>query len=579
MKNNSIKLLEQQIVKTWSPRIQKKLSEKGIKVTNEKLNLLCKMAHVRALEANKVNESYANLDNTPGRGGVNFGNNPNAGYPGLYGAGSKGSAEVWQNLFSVFIEIAATNIGMELVPTVPQTKSSGTYYVAEPIYGEGRMESAANKPLLIQVKLTVNGAIVTDIPMDDTNVGQTFTVKESGGDSIIDLIFVGKHRVNGYPCFKVGKAYNNTGGGGTDYTGEVLADCLDSAANGARITGSAPGNFWSFSADSVDYVAGFTNFVSGWSGAGANDGDDWFMNRGDGKRYSKPMTRKTGERTYYRSMGVRTWHKNFSAETVHTDIQYTTEQIQDMQNDLGMSAFEFGDMIVQDQLNQHINGHILGRMFALGWEHHWAMNQANSSFNLNAFIASAASTGAAQAFLGKDDVLKTISGPSGVLPSAGAIAENLSTLQRRIITRLLYASGIIKAKSRRGRGDQVVLNTTFGTAVRDIRGFQPAPFDNTIEACSDLEMIGSLYGMKVYEDGLMDFNDERINVSRHGNEKDPGIKFCPYVLAEKVSTVAEGTMSQKDALKSRYSLVEAGTNPELNYLTFTVESEAGYSIV
>jgi len=579
MRNTSQKLLEQQIVKTWSPRIQKKLTEKGLKITNEKMNMLCKMAHTRALEANKLNESYANLDNTPGRGGVNFGNNPNSGYPGLYGADAKGSAEVWQNLFSVFIEIAATNIGMELVPTVPQTKSSGTFYVAEPIYGEGRMESAVNKPLLIQAKLTATSTVANDIPFDDSNVGQTFTVKETGGDNIIDLIFVGKHRVNGYPVFKVGKAYDNSGSSGTNYTNEVLADCLDSTSNGARITGGASGRYWSFNADTVDYVAGFTNFVSGFSGAGANDSDDWFMNRGDGKRYTKPMTRKTGERTYYRSMGVRTWHKNFSADTVHTDIQYTTEQIQDMQNDLGMSAFEFGDMIVQDQLNQHINGHILGRMFALGWEHHWAMNQTNSAFNLNAFIAPSGSTGAAQAFLGKDDVLKTISGPSGVLPSSGAIAENLSTLQRRIITRLLYASGIIKSKSRRGRGDQTVLNTTFGTAVRDIRGFQPAPFENTIEASSDLEMIGSLYGMKMYEDGLMEFSDERINVSRHGTDKDPGIKFCPYVIAEKISTVAEGTMSQKDALKSRYSLVEAGTAPELNYLTFTIESEAGYQIV
>jgi len=30
---------------------------------------------------------------------------------------------------------------------------------------------------------------------------------------------------------------------------------------------------------------------------------------------------------------------------------------------------EFGESILQDQLNQHINEHILGRMFALGWGH------------------------------------------------------------------------------------------------------------------------------------------------------------------------------------------------------------------
>ena len=73
---------------------------------------------------------------------------------------------------------------------------------------------------------------------------------------------------------------------------------------------------------------------------------------------------------------------------------------------------------------------------------------------------------------------------------------------------------------------------------------------------------------------------ERSNkLGRKGGEKDPGIKFCPYILAEKITTIAEQTMAPKDALKSRYAVVEAGTYPELNYLTFTVEQDAGYKLV
>jgi len=565
------RLVESKIYETWIPKLKKRLemsndgiSQKtGRKITEAKLQQIAKMCHTRKLfEA-------ATLDGVQGRGAFNFGNNPSTGVAGFYG--TPGSAEVFQNLFGVFVEVAANNIGMELVPVIPMTKSSGSIYIAEPIYGNGRIDSTANRPLVFQIKQVKNSTAAA------LAVGTTYTIKtaNSGGENIMDVIFVGVHRINGNFVFRLGQIYDNTGTGGTNWQTQTLAAALNSAVTGAGIYTSAP-IYWSFTG-SPDYVAGFTNFIAGYSGAGLNDSDDWFMNRGDGAKYGQAMSRQTGERTNYRALGIRTQHKNFSAETVHVDIEYTTEQIQDMQMDHGMNALEFGESIMQDQLNQHINEHILGRIFALGWSHHHQLFTANG-FNLNAFIASAASTGNAQTFLGKDNTLLTISGPSGVLPSSGAIAENLSTLQRRIITRMMYASGIINNRSRRGKGDISVMNTTFATAVKDIRGFTPAPFPNDLND-SGLSMIGSLYGIKVYEDPLMTLNDERIGMARKGNDKDPGIKMCPYILAEKISTIAEGTMSPKEALKSRYALVECGSVPELNYLSFTVQTDAGFAIV
>ena len=41
----------------------------------------------------------------------------------------------------------------------------------------------------------------------------------------------------------------------------------------------------------------------------------------------------------------------------------------------------------------------------------------------------------------------------------------------------------------------------------------------------------------------------------------------PYLMAESVETIAEGTMAPKIAVKSRFALVDAGFNPELMYLT------------
>jgi hypothetical protein len=48
------------------------------------------------------------------------------------------------------------------------------------------------------------------------------------------------------------------------------------------------------------------------------------------------------------------------------------------------------------------------------------------------------------------------------------------------------------------------------------------------------------------------------------------MKFMPYMMAESIQTISEGTMSPKIAVKSRYALVEAGHHPQTMYLTFRV---------
>lgn len=557
------KSLSDQAYQKWSGNITKRLNEKSIKISEKRMRKVCEMSHVRKI----LNES---LDGIPGRGGVAFGNNPNAGAAGFYGA--QGSGEVWANLFNVFLEVASTNIGMELLPMIPQLKSSGAVHIVEPIYAGGNINSAAAKPEIFQVKQVKNGTPTALV------VGTTYTVKtaNSGGENIMDVVYTGQNRINGNLIFRFVKAYDNSGGGGTNWTAETIAGALDSVGTGAGIYNSAI-NYFSFDGG-VDYVAGFSNFVAGFAGAGTNDTDAWFMGRGNGSHYAQGMARGVGELNVGRKMGIKRWSHNFSAETVDVDIEYTIEEMQDLKMDYGMDALDYGDIIMKNELDQAINAHVLGTMFAHGWSHHHAMNQING-FNLNAFIASSGSTGASKTYLGKDNSALTIAGPSGVLPATGAISENLSTLQRRIITRLLYASSVINVRSLRGKGDQAVLNATFGTAIKDIRGFAAAPFDNDIDTKSGLAYIGSLYGIKIYEDPLMDLGDERINVSRHGSEKDPGLKFCPFLLAEKVRTIPADTMGTKDKLISRYNIVPAGAMPELNYLTFNVQTDAGYAIV
>jgi hypothetical protein len=66
-------------------------------------------------------------------------------------------------------------------------------------------------------------------------------------------------------------------------------------------------------------------------------------------------------------------------------------------------------------------------------------------------------------------------------------------------------------------------------------------------------------------------NDTRVLVGRKGGKDEPGVHFCPYVMAESVKIIAEGTAAPKLYIKSRYALVDAGFFPETQYITFCVD--------
>lgn len=546
--------MKRKIFEKWIPKLEKRFKEKGITVNENRMKEIAMMAHTRA-----IFESTATLANTPGRGAFSFGNNPmNSADQTL------GSAEMFQKLFGVFVDVSATTFGLDLLPVVPMNKSSITMVVAEPIYAGGKKDSTTNRMSVFQVKSIAKGT-------QKLNAGSKYEITlGNAGDKAMTVEFVGKHMYNGNLIFKlvsIEEAQKDN----------TISEILDSATTNAGIYTDATNNI-TFNGSTVDYVNGFTNFVAGFTGSGVNDEDAWTLNRNDGKKLYNPMDRETGESTAARTYGARMWNKNFAAGTFNAEVAFTTEQIQDAKMDHDFDMLEFGDTILGDSLSQSMNNHILSYLFAAGWDHHKNINEI-SGLNLNTYLGAANETGQEQSFVGLDGITKSIAGASGVLPSSGAIAENLSTLQKRIITRMFYASTIVKNRSRVGKGDTTVFNGTHATAVRDIKGFALAPFQNSISDDASLTVLGDFYGIKAYEDSLMDMNDGRIAVFCKGNEKKAGIKYCPYILAERLEATVEGTMQKKVLLKSRYTLAQCGSHPETPYLTFCVENGDGYSLV
>jgi hypothetical protein len=176
-------------------------------------------------------------------------------------------------------------------------------------------------------------------------------------------------------------------------------------------------------------------------------------------------------------------------------------------------------------------------------------------------------------YVNKQDTATAMTVPAG--PASGGY-ENLSTLQRRLYSRILAAANVVANRGRRGPANFIVTNAAIASALQDISQFTFAPFTNTLtQNNGTLYPVGSLAGMTVYVDQNMRYDDTRVCVGRKGGDDEPGLKFMPYMMAESIQTISEGTMSPKIAVKSRYALVEAGFLPETQYMTFFVNLPAG----
>jgi hypothetical protein len=286
------------------------------------------------------------------------------------------------------------------------------------------------------------------------------------------------------------------------------------------------------------------------------------------------MRRGVGETTYYRNKGLTAFTKFVEAETLQVSITITTEQMQDLSRQYGLDITSMAETQLVDEITKAINKHILSRGFALGWQNHYNFLQTdgvNLNLTLNVNMTSPTTTGGAE-FIGADGSLLTIPLPAyqqyGV---SGATFENQGTFQRRIQSKVLAAGNVITQRGRRGPANFVVTNLQIATALQDSAQFTFYPMTNTINQNNgSLYPAGTLAGMTIYVDPNMSYSDTRILVGRKGADEEPGMKFMPYLMAETISTIAEGLMAPKIAVKSRYKLVEAGFHPETQYFTLLV---------
>ena len=562
---------EQEIFDTWSPIIE---SKTGIN-DSSKTQWLSKYCHYHSL--NESAGAYNSLGVVNGMGTVTPPTFPGASLAtstgtlspnqGFYSSTWQGSGDKFPSLLPLAIQVAAKTVGFDIVPVIPMSGPSGVLSYLDYVYAGGKLSPNANQVGSTAAEALAVAPTMIKVPVGSTGasypfvVGTTYYISNPvSAVGTITGVFVGLSRIDGYPIFRITAIS----------AGDSVAAIV---TNGSLIGTSFGGSEAGFINGVAQLVKALEDHIQGFSGAGFYDDQAYQGPFVDGTKSYNPMLRSVAESTYYNSMGLTTFTKFVEADTFQVAASVTTEQIQDLNKQFGIDVISMIENALVNEVSQAINKHILSRAFQLGWSNNYNFNQIEGQ-NLNLNLVLGGATGTNQlSYLGKEDTSLTMSLPGG--PANGGY-ENLSTLQRRLFSRILAAANVVANRGRRGPANFIVTNANLASAMQDISQFTFAPFANTLtQNNGTLYPVGSLAGMTVYVDQNMRFSDNRILVGRKGGDDEPGLKFMPYMMAESIQTISEGTMSPKIAVKSRYALVEAGFHPETLYFTFYVQTPVG----
>ena len=248
-----------------------------------------------------------------------------------------------------------------------------------------------------------------------------------------------------------------------------------------------------------------------------------------------PMSRGLGESTPDKVMGLSLFSKSVAAETFQVAAAVTREQVQDLKQ-FGVDAVAQVESVLTNELTQSINNHILSKIESLASDN---VTKAGISLDFNA-----------------NDTL--------------AGGETKADRHRAILTNILAAANLIAQRGRRGAGNFAVVGGAVASAIQSVAGFVAYPMANTAnQVAGAIYPLGSIAGINVYTDPTRAFDSDAVIVGRKGDGNGPGLVFMPYLMAESVQAIVEGTMAPKVAVKSRYALVEAGFHPETQYYSFT----------
>lgn len=543
-------LNEAQIFETWAPLIE---SKTGI-TDSYKIGWLTKYCHYHSLNES-FNGSYSQIGVAPAgniAGLMGAVSTPSA--SGVFTtAAQSGSGDKFPSLLPLAIQVAARTIGFDIVNVIPMGGPTGVLTYLDYVYSGGGTDTNT-KPAVI--KLSTATAFTAGIAP-----GADYVFGGVTASTNLALKFVGYSRIDGQPIFKI------TSPTADPAAAPTIAACATQGNLWAGLT--AGGATVTTGAITPSLVKALEDHIQGFSGAGDTNTNTWDGPFAGTSNLADGMNRGVGESTYFNTMGLKAYTKFIEAKTFQVAAAVTTEQIQDLNKQYGIDVVSMVENALVNELSQAINKNILARSFALGWLNNYGM-KVSEGVTLNAYLDPGATVAGTASYLGADGVTYSIAVPafSGFASSGSATMENQYTVQRRILSKLLAAGNVIAQRGRRGPANFIVSNLQIASAIQDNAQFTAAPLTNAINQNNgSLYPVGTIAGMTLYVDPNMKYSDTRVLVGRKGADEEPGLKFMPYMMAESIQTIAEGSMSPKIAVKSRFALVEAGQLPQTQYYT------------
>lgn len=440
-----------------------------------------------------------------------------------------GSGDKFPSLLPVAIQVAAKTIGFDLVPVIPMDSPVGFLPYLDYLYTGGRTDKDFD-PYMIKLA----GLTAADFPNAVSGDPVTIVGSEFTAD------FVGFSRVDGNAIIRilVENIPNSTVAGA--YEGVAVTISGDSAT---PATGA------------VQLVSALENHISGFTSV--SDDDYWDNNTSTtNSQFSGPylpqtgnvpngMTREKAELSKFRQMGLRMFTKFVEAESDQVAISATVEQIQDLNRVWNYDVISMLENVAVNDIAQSINKRLVDRVMQLADVH------------------------SAEVDLVEGTGITTLDLSAGV----GGF-ENVSTLQRRLVTKILELANLIYHRGRFGAGTFLVTNGRIASALADVAGYSIAQVPSDMAGTAgNLYPAGKVYGVQVYVDPNLRWGDTRLSLGRKGADEEPGVKFMPYIMAESLQTIAEGTFSPKIGMKSRYAITEAGWHPETQYVSMDIQGD------
>ena len=434
-----------------------------------------------------------------------------------------GSGDKFPSLLPVAIQVAAKTIGFDLVPVIPMDSPVGFLPYLDYLYTGGRTDKDFD-PYLI--KLT--GLTAIDYP--NASYGDAVT-----GASGFTAEFVGFSRIDGNVIVRI-MSDNGASTVAAEFEGTAITIAGDAAT---PATGA------------VQLVSALENHISGFTSVTTDETDGTYGTSFNGPYLPSTgdvpgsMTRAKSELSKFRQMGLKMFTKFVEAETDQVAISATVEQIQDLNRVWNYDVISMLENVAVNDIAQSINKRLVDRVFNLADVH------------------------AAEVDLVEGANITTLDLTAG----AGGF-ENVSTLQRRLVTKVLELANLIYHRGRFGAGTFMVTNGRIASALADVAGYSIATVPTDMAGTAgNLYPAGKVYGVQVYVDPNLRWGDTRLAIGRKGADEEPGLKFMPYIMAESLQTIAEGTMSPKIGMKSRYAITEAGWHPETQYVSMDIQGD------